>query len=186
MKLVIGLGNPGTSYKGTRHNIGWEAVSETAEKLAAKFRKKPEFKAEIAETNLGAEKILLVHPLTYMNLSGDAVGAIIRFFKAPLSNLLVVQDEMDYAEGEMAFAFKNGAAGHNGILSIQQALGSTEFARLRIGIGRPIDPIDPADYVLGKAPKTIDLEKASQAIMDWIQLGTSGAMNLWNRSGNRS
>jgi len=182
MKLVIGLGNPGKKYAHTRHNIGWDAVTAAAEEEKALFSKKANFKAEVAPSLVDDVKVWFVRPLTFMNLSGEAVRAIKQYYKVELKDILVVQDEMDFDEGKMAFSFASGAGGHNGIASIVQELGSKEFARLRIGIGRPPEKMDPADYVLQKPAGETDLKDAAKAILDWVATGTGEAMNKWNRN----
>lgn len=180
MKLIVGLGNPGKEYKETRHNAGWEAVRLTAEKADATFAQKPDFKGEIAEARQNGDKILFLHPFTFMNLSGESVSAVVRFYKIDLADLLVVHDEMDYADGAIAFSFNAGPGGHNGVISVQEHLGSTAFARLRIGIGRPDGPMDPADYVLQRPAQVVSLTPAVDAIHDWIKLGTEKTMSIWN------
>jgi len=179
MKMIVGLGNPGKEYAGTRHNVGWDSAALAAGE--AKFVNKSEFKAEIAEAKMGREKIIFVHPLTFMNLSGETVGALQRYFKIKPADILVVQDEMDLPEGQLRFSQQVGAAGHKGIISIQENLGTNDFARLRVGIGKAPEKMEAADYVLGKRDKDFDLQSASQAIKDWLELGTVAAMNQWNQ-----
>jgi PTH1 family peptidyl-tRNA hydrolase len=185
MKLVVGLGNPGKEYAGTRHNVGFEIVDALANSLETSFKSAKEFKAEIAEARSGSEKILLAKPTTYMNLSGDAVRAIASFYKIPTENILIIQDEMDYAVGDFAFTQENGPAGHNGIESIQQALGTKKIGRLRVGVGRPTVEAKE-DYVLGRFSKE-DLQKfgsisgdVQSALKDWVACGLTKAMNTWN------
>jgi peptidyl-tRNA hydrolase, PTH1 family len=177
MKLIVGLGNPGKEYADTRHNVGWDAVALAAGEV--KFTNKPEFKAEIAQ---GTEKTLFVHPLTFMNLSGEAVGALQRYYKIAAEDILVVQDEMDLSAGQLRFSRQAGAAGHKGVTSIQEALGSNDFTRLRVGIGRPPEKMEATDYVLGKRGRDFDLQPAAEAIKDWLVLSTVEVMNKWNRS----
>ena len=186
MKLIVGLGNPGKEYGHTRHNAGWDAVGIAAADMEATFTTKKEWRADVAETRVEDGKVLLVRPLTFMNLSGEAVSAIQQFFKIPLENILIVQDEMDFPPGRVAFSVGGGDAGHNGIASIRESLGSDAFVRLRIGIGRPVSPIKPEDYVLQR-PTTDQkpaIEEAAQALQGWITEGTKKAMNLWNKHGS--
>ncbi|MDO8583567.1 MAG: aminoacyl-tRNA hydrolase [bacterium] len=182
MKLIVGLGNPGKEYKETRHNAGWEAVRLAAEKAGATFAQKTDFKGEIAEARQDGDKILFLHPFTFMNLSGESVSAVMRFYKIDLADLLIVHDEMDYPEQALAFSFNAGPGGHNGVISIQEHLGSNAFARLRLGIGRPTGPMDPADYVLQKCDGSTNFNSAVDAINDWVKLGTDKAMNIWNKT----
>lgn len=188
MKLIVGLGNPGNEYAHTRHNIGWDAVTALAEKLQAPFQTKERFKAEIAEARMGEEKLLLVRPITYMNRSGEAVEAILSFYKLERSDLLVVHDEMDYPLGKMAFCAQAGPAGHNGIVSIQGSLGTDVVSRLRLGIGRPVGHIPKEDYVLqpfsAEEQKTKNevLLSAVAAIEDWQAQTIEKTMNKWNGS----
>lgn len=185
MKLIVGLGNPGKEYAGTRHNVGFEIVDALANSLEASFKPAKEFKTEITEGRVGSEKILLAKPTTYMNLSGEAVRAIASFYKIPLENILIVHDEMDYPIGEFAFTPESGPAGHNGIESIQQVLGTKKIARLRVGVGRPTVEAKE-DYVLGRFSKD-DLQTLGSissdvqaALKDWMTLGLTKAMNTWN------
>jgi len=197
MKLIIGLGNPGADYAHTRHNIGWDAVGALATDLGASFVKKPDFsarggsasggKAEVADLNLDGRRVMLVHPLTFMNLSGEAVQKIMSYYKVEPSDLLVVHDERDFALGELAFTPKGGDAGHKGVSSIQQRLATDEIARLRLGIGRPAPPIKMEDFVLQRFTKeeqaTVDktLERSVGAMKSWLADGLAKAMNEWNR-----
>ena len=186
MKIIVGLGNMGKEYAHTRHNIGWDVVSAWAEKLGVGFQEKERFQAELAEGRIGAEKVLLLKPLTYMNLSGQAVRSVCDFYTLDLSDVLIVHDEMDYPFLKLAFCAEGGAAGHNGIRSIQECFGSEKIARLRVGIGRPIDAIAKEDYVLQrfsaderlKVQEVID--RAVLALADWCALGIERAMNKWN------
>lgn len=186
MKLIIGLGNYGITYAHTRHNIGWDAVTQWATSLQASFVEKSRFHAELAEGRLGEEKILLVRPLTYMNRSGEAVQALVQFYKIDLQDVLIIQDEMDYPVGQLAFCIDAGPAGHNGIISIQESLGTKAIPRLRLGIGRPSGAIAKEDYVL--QPFSLEekelilkmLTQAGEAMQDWCEEGIERAMNEWN------
>jgi peptidyl-tRNA hydrolase, PTH1 family len=186
MKLIVGLGNPGKKYEHTRHNVGWDTMRRFADAHQALFQTKPDFKAEIAEIRLNNEKVLLALPHTFMNLSGEAVQTIAHYYKIPIEQILIVQDEMDYDVGRMALVAQAGPAGHNGIVSIQEALGTDKIARLRIGIGRPQAPIAKEDYVLQPFAKeeqeTIDkvIGQAVEATKDWIMHSTEHTMNAWN------
>lgn len=187
MKLIVGLGNPGTEYQRTRHNIGWQALDMLATALdAGSFQDKKEFRSLISETRFENEKIFLVKPLTYMNASGEAVRAIQQYYKLVPSDLLILQDEMDFAPGSFALLAKGGAAGHNGISSLQQHLGTTELQRVRIGIGRPVPPLKKEDYVLGRFTNEEEeriqsvLKTLQDVVKDWIRHGVDKTMNTWN------
>ena len=146
--LVAGLGNPGREYAQTRHNVGWMVVDELARRHDGSFRAK--FSGRLAEVRPGELRLALLEPETYMNESGRSIGAAARFFKAPAESLLVVHDDVDLEEGRLQTRLGGGLAGHNGLRSIAQALGTQDFLRLRIGVGRPGrgDPRSVADYVL--------------------------------------
>ncbi len=146
--LVVGLGNPGREHANNRHNVGWMVVDELARRHGASFRSK--FSGQLAEVRVGDARIALLKPETWMNLSGRAVQAAARFFKVEPDGLLVVHDEGDFDLGRLQARAGGGLAGHNGLRSIAQSLGTQEFLRLRIGVGRPErgDPRPLADYVL--------------------------------------
>jgi peptidyl-tRNA hydrolase, PTH1 family len=153
--LIAGLGNPGREYAATRHNAGWMVVDELARRHGGSWRSK--FSGLLAETRLDGSRVALVKPETYMNESGKSIAAAARFFKVPMEAVLVVHDDVDLDEGRLQARLGGGLAGHNGLRSIAQALGSQEFLRLRIGVGRPGrgDRRSVADYVLAPfAPET--------------------------------
>lgn len=150
MWLIVGLGNPGGQYALTRHNIGFMAVDFLAQGLNAPGFKN-QFKAEVAQVNWGEHKAILCKPQTFMNLSGESVQPLLGFYKIPMDHLIVIHDELDQPFGQMKIQKNRGHGGHNGIKSISGLLGSADYARLRLGIGRPENPNIPvADYVLGK------------------------------------
>ena len=146
--LVAGLGNPGREYAGHRHNVGHMVVDELARRHGGSWRGK--FSGDLSELRIGEARVALLKPMTYMNESGRSAGAAVRFFKLPPEQLLVVHDEGDFDLGRLQARLGGGLAGHNGLRSIAQALGTQEFLRLRIGVGRPRrgDPRPLADYVL--------------------------------------
>jgi PTH1 family peptidyl-tRNA hydrolase len=146
--LVVGLGNPGREYAANRHNAGYMVVDELARRTGASFRSK--FSGQLAEARLDEARIALLKPETYMNESGRSVGAAARFFKVEPDAVLVVHDEGDFDLGRLQLRAGGGLAGHNGLRSIASHLGTQDFLRLRIGVGRPGrgDPRDLADYVL--------------------------------------
>lgn len=147
--LIVGLGNPGNEYKNTRHNVGFMAIDSVAPK---DVNWKKEKNALIARIDMNGANAILVKPQTFMNNSGDAVGALMNFYKIPLENIVVIHDDMDLKLGTLREKVGGSSAGHNGIKSIDNAIGR-EYRRIRIGIGHPRDfesVIEPADWVLGK------------------------------------
>ena len=146
--LVVGLGNPGREYERTRHNVGWLVVDELGRRLDGRWREK--FSGRLAEVRLDALRLALLKPETFMNDSGRSVAAAARFFKVEPESLLVVHDDVDLEAGRLQARAGGGLAGHNGLRSLAQALGTQDFVRLRIGVGRPGrgDPRSVADYVL--------------------------------------
>jgi peptidyl-tRNA hydrolase, PTH1 family len=146
--LVVGLGNPGREYERTRHNVGWLVVDELARRLGGRWREK--FSGRLAEVRLDGLRLALLKPETFMNDSGRSVAAAARFFKVEPESLLVVHDDVDLEAGRLQARAGGGLAGHNGLRSLAQALGTQDFLRLRIGVGRPGrgDPRSVADYVL--------------------------------------
>lgn len=182
MKLIVGLGNPGKTYEGTRHNVGFFAVEIFAKENGAAWKEEPSRKAAIASCMVDETKVLLAKPQTYMNCSGDAVQAIASFYKIQPKDILIVQDEMDFDEGRMQFKANGGPAGHNGIRHIQERLGTQEISRLRLGIGKPAPPMSTEHWVLGKlssndAFNTLDI---ISGMRDWIVYGTEYAASHWN------
>ena len=165
--MVVGLGNPGERYEQTRHNVGFWCVDRLAEEWRAD-RERRRFRALVQEASMGAYRLVLVKPQTYMNDSGDAVGPAARWFKVPPDRLLVIHDDLDLPVGRVRFRQGGSSGGHRGVASIMEHLGSDGFLRLRIGIGRP--PSDEAvDYVLSR------FSREEQAVVDRI-LGAASAM----------
>ena len=146
--LVVGLGNPGREHERDRHNVGWMVADELARRMDGRWRAK--FSGQLAEVRLDALRLALLKPETFMNDSGRSVAAATRFFKVEPESLLVVHDDVDLEPGRLQARAGGGLAGHNGLRSLAQALGTQEFLRLRIGVGRPGrgDPRSVADYVL--------------------------------------
>ena len=182
--LVAGLGNPGREYAQTRHNVGWMVVDELARRHDGSFRAK--FSGRLAEVRLGELRLALLEPETYMNESGRSIGAAARFFKAPAESLLVVHDDVDLEEGRLQTRLGGGLAGHNGLRSIAQALGTQDFLRLRIGVGRPGrgDPRSVADYVLSPFEPETDVgalvSRAADAAEMVAQEGLEAAQARFN------
>jgi len=182
--LVAGLGNPGREYVQTRHNVGWMVVDELARRHDGSFRTK--FSGRLAEVRLGELRLALLEPETYMNESGRSIAAAARFFKAPVESLLVVHDDVDLEEGRLQMRLGGGLAGHNGLRSIAQALGTPDFLRLRVGVGRPGrgDPRSVADYVLSPFEPEADVgalvSRAADAAETVAQEGLEAAQARFN------
>jgi peptidyl-tRNA hydrolase, PTH1 family len=167
--LVAGLGNPGREYADNRHNVGFLVCDELARRHGGSFRSK--FSGELAELRVNGARLALLKPQTYMNESGRSVGAASRFFKVEPENLLVVHDEVDLAPGRLQVRRGGGLAGHNGLRSVAQHLGATEFLRLRVGVGRPErgDPRPVADFVLSPFPSEVDGDELVARTADAVE-----------------
>ena len=187
--LIIGLGNPGREYAQTRHNAGFLLVDRLAERLGTRFRRL-QFKALTTDARYGDAKIILAKPQTYMNLSGQAVGALVRFYKVPPEHLLVAYDDLDLPLGTVRLRPKGGHGGHKGMRSIIERLGTQEFPRLRLGIGRPPGRMDAADYVLQRfSPAELTAMETAwtrgiEGIFRWLEDGLDAAMNFVNAPPN--
>ena len=150
VKMIVGLGNPGSKYENTRHNIGFMVVDKIVNEIDINFTEDKNFKALIGSTFLNGEKIYFVKPITFMNNSGLAVKALLTYYNIPIEDLLVIYDDLDMEVGKIRFRQKGSAGGHNGIKSIIAHIGSQEFNRLKIGIGRPAPGMTVINHVLGK------------------------------------
>ncbi len=183
--LIIGLGNPGRDYAYNRHNVGFMTVSRLAVKHKVAFTRK-QGKALITEFRLAEKSVVLAKPQTYMNTSGEAVQALVRFYDLPLAQLLVCFDDLDLSVGTLRLRPTGGSAGQNGMRSIIEHLGTQDFPRLRIGIGRPPGRMDAAAYVLQdfkEAEAEImdpTLDRAVEAVETFVKDGTVTAMNKFN------
>ena len=151
LKLIVGLGNPGTEYARTRHNAGFQFLDELARRHGALFRSEPRHRAEAARARIGDAELWLLKPMNYMNRSGDPVRSVASFYKVPLASILVAYDELDFPAGVVRLRQGGGAAGHNGMRDVIAQMGDV-FWRLRIGIGHPGDRAQVLDYVLGRPP----------------------------------
>jgi peptidyl-tRNA hydrolase, PTH1 family len=184
--LVIGLGNPDDEYAGTRHNAGAMVVARLAERAGAKL-KRSRNRAQVAEIRDGDERVVLARPTSYVNESGGPASLLARWYKTPVERIIVVHDEIDLAAGKLQVRRGGGTAGHNGLKDIVKALGSPEFLRVRIGVGRPPGQKDPADYVLEPVPRrqaedfAVLLERAADATMDLVHLPLERAQDRHNR-----
>ena len=170
MKLIVWLGNPGLKYDKTRHNIGFAMVDARAEQEGFLWKQESKYKAEVAIWEKNGEKLLLCKPQTYMNLSGEAVAPLARFYKIEAKDILVVHDEIDFVTGRLALKLGGSAAGHNGLKSIIQKFGSADFYRLRIGVDRPAVSSQVADWVLSsfKPEERTLLEQKQGEVFDLI------------------
>jgi PTH1 family peptidyl-tRNA hydrolase len=183
--LVAGLGNPGREYAANRHNIGFMLVDRLAARLGASFSRL-ESKALVCKAEYQGRRMILAKPQTYMNLSGQAVGGLLNYYKVPLGNLLVAYDDVDLPLGTLRLRPGGGSAGQKGMQSIIERLGSQDFPRLRIGIDRPPGRMDAAAYVLQDFSRqqveflTPVLERAVDAVLVFVTQGLEAAMNQFN------
>lgn len=184
MYIVVGLGNPGRTYEGTRHNIGFEVIDYLARQHQIKVNK-IKHKALLGEMTIGGEKVLLVKPQTYMNLSGETVQSLMHYYKVPLDQLIVIYDDVDLSPGKVRIRKKGSAGTHNGMRHIIQRLQKDEFPRIRIGVGQS-EIIPLKDFVLsGFSKDEIPLMeeaviRSAQAVVETIKSGLDKAMNLYN------
>jgi len=182
--LVAGLGNPGREHQRDRHNAGWMVVDDLARRRGGSFRTK--FSGRLAETRIGESRVALLEPETYMNESGRSISAAARFFKVAAQNVLVVHDDVDLDVGRLQARLGGGLAGHNGLRSIAQALGTPDFLRLRIGVGRPGrgDRREVADYVLSPFRPEDDIgaivARAADAVETLVAEGLTVAQQRFN------
>ena len=188
--LIVGLGNPGREYASNRHNVGFQIADRYAAAHGLTFSK-IQSKAIIASGRVDAIRVILAKPQTFMNDSGRAVGALVNFYKIAQQRLLVIFDDLDLPYGSVRFRSEGGAGGHNGMRSIIQHLGSNQFPRLRIGIGRPPGRMDPAAFVLQDFGRDEQAEldslsdRAVKAIDTFISSGITTAMNQFNSAGEK-
>lgn len=185
MKLIVGLGNPGRKYSGTRHNIGFETLDRIAADNAAQTPRS-RFEGMAAECSIGAQRALLVWPHTYMNRSGLAVGQAAAFYKTPLEDLLVVCDDFNLPLGTLRYRAQGSSGGQNGLKDIIRVLGTDAWPRLRVGVGPVPERWDAADFVLGRFGKDeVDLadstiRRAAESVRIWAEQGVVEAMNRYN------
>jgi PTH1 family peptidyl-tRNA hydrolase len=192
MKLVVGLGNPGREYVATRHNIGFEVIDKVAEKVAfvaeGDFERvaKNKFQGLVVDGSIGADRLVLLKPMTFMNLSGNAVQSAISFYQLVPADIMIVLDDLALPSGRLRLRESGSSGGHNGLKDIERALGTDKYPRLRIGIDSPPPPMQGKDYVLGRFTpeqrKLIDpaIDRATGAIVTWIEKGLATAMNQFN------
>ena len=187
MKVIAGLGNPGAQYANTPHSIGFEVADAIAREIGAEWRASASFKGELATGVFAGQKVLLLKPMTYMNLSGDSVAPVVRYHNATPADLLVISDDIDLPVGRLRIRVGGSAGGHNGLKSIIERVGTPAFTRLRVGVGRDThDRSEVIGHVLGK------FDPATRAVMDQVMpaavqaaaaiISTTpqAAMNAWN------
>jgi len=184
MKLVVGLGNPGRRYSGTRHNVGFDVLDRLTERHRLEWESAP---ADAMQAKWRAASVIVAKPLTFMNLSGGAIGELLRFYKIELPDLFVVVDDTNLELGRLRARPSGSAGGHNGLKSVIGALGNEEFARLRIGVGRGDGRRDLADHVLAKfePEERVEIAEATSRAADAAELfvaeGIGPVMNRFNR-----
>lgn len=184
--LIVGLGNPGKAYKRTRHNIGFEAVDLLAQKHGLEFKKQLKFKGLLAEGKIGEDSVFILKPLTFMNLSGEAVALVMRAYQVDLSRLLILADDVALPLGQLRIRINSGSGGHNGLKSVEGCLQTNRYPRLRIGVGDR-DHGELTDHVLGRFSQEEEtlipsvLERVVQAVEIWLGEGLTSAMNYANR-----
>lgn len=185
MKLIIGLGNPGARYSGTRHNVGFDVLSELARRGGLEGTK-TKYKAELTEALIGSEKVLLAAPQTYMNCSGDSVGQIVRFYRTDPQDMVVICDDLNLPPGRLRWRASGSAGGQKGLENIIQRLGYQNFPRLRLGIGRPRGRQEVTDFVLGRfRPEEQEIAelmllRAADSVERWVTHGITETMNRFN------
>ena len=185
MKCMVGLGNPGKKYSTTRHNIGFMVIDELLRRHFLTLNK-TKFNGKYALESIGGEKFLLLQPQTFMNLSGEAIRPLMNFYDIAIEDVVIVYDDLDLPTGKIRLRQKGGPGGHNGIKSSINHLGTKEFKRIRIGVGRPTTPQPVIDYVLGSFPKDQStdvresIEKAADAFEAWLEKPFVEVMNEFN------
>lgn len=183
--VIVGLGNPGREYRETRHNIGFMVIDRLCKVIGISLSR-VQSKALVGIGVLEGQKVILAKPQTYMNNSGQSVGGLVRFYKAPIEHLMVTYDDLDLPLGTIRLRSSGGSAGQKGMGSIIQQLATQDIARMRLGIGRPPGQMDPSDYVLHPFSKQEQpmleqvLDRAEGAVREFIRQGVDSAMNLYN------
>jgi peptidyl-tRNA hydrolase, PTH1 family len=185
--LLVGLGNPGREYKDTRHNFGFMLIDRIAVRLNARGMK-VQSKAIVTNAIYEDRKLILAKPQTYMNLSGQSVQGLVHFYKIPLTNVMVLSDDLDIPFGTIRIRAEGGPGGQRGLASVIESLGTKDFSRLRLGIGRPPGRMDPANFILQNFSrdemKSISeiLDAAADAVLEFVKNGLNAAMNKFNGS----
>jgi peptidyl-tRNA hydrolase, PTH1 family len=186
MKLIVGLGNPGKQYDQTRHNIGFAVIDELVHRFHISLDQ-AKFKGIYGSTMVNGEKVFLLKPLTYMNLSGESIGPIMDYFQIDLEDLLVIYDDLDLPVGKIRLRQKGSAGGHNGIKSTISHLGTQQFNRIRVGINRPSNGMAITDYVLGRFANDeqemikLAVDRSADACEEWMKMPFLQVMNIYNQ-----
>ena len=186
MKVIVGLGNPGSKYDKTKHNVGFEVIDSLADSYNINVTKL-KHKGFVGEGNIKGEKVILLKPQTYMNLSGESLKELITFYKISVKDIIVVYDDISLPVGNLRIRLKGSAGGHNGIKNIIAHLGTDEFTRVKVGIGEKPNGWDLADYVLSKFSKDDEplilkgIERSAEAVAEIIEHGANEAMNKYNQ-----
>ena len=184
--LILGLGNPDEEYGNTRHNAGAMAVARLAERAGQRLKRSSRTRSLVAEARDGDDRVVLARPASYVNDSGGPAAALVRWYKTPVERVVVVHDDIDLAAGKLQLRRDGGTAGHNGLKDVVKALGSRDFLRVRIGVGRPPGRQDPADYVLEPIPRRLAedfgvlVERAADAATDLVHLPLERAQDRHN------
>ncbi|WP_277932401.1 aminoacyl-tRNA hydrolase [Bacillus cereus group sp. BfR-BA-01352] len=185
MKLIVGLGNPGREYELTRHNIGFMAIDELAKRWNISLNEQ-KFKGVFGAGFVNGEKVILLKPLTYMNLSGESIRPLMDYYKIDVEDFVVLYDDLDIPVGKLRLRMKGSAGGHNGVKSTISHLGTQEFQRIRMGIDRPKNGMKVVDYVLGRFTSeeipdvNHSIEKAADACGEWLNKPFLQIMNTFN------
>ena len=185
MYLIVGLGNPEPDYSKTRHNMGFDAINKIAKKYEIELTR-TKFDGIYGSGIIEEEKVILLKPQTFMNLSGKSIKQFVDFYKIPLENVLVIYDDMDIEIGTIKLRKKGGPGTHNGAKSVVHELSSEDFPRIRVGIGKPMDEYDAVDYVIGKLDDEtyekleMGINKATEAVEEFLKNGIDIAMNKYN------
>jgi PTH1 family peptidyl-tRNA hydrolase len=189
--LVVGLGNPGPAFASHRHNVGYRVADEVARRMGVRFRAARGMRAEVADGRIGAAgadspRLLVAKSRTFMNESGWAVRRLLAYYKLQPSNMIVVHDELDIDPGQLRVKFGGGDNGHNGLKSIRTSLGTGDFYRVRIGVGRPPGRQDPADFLLSDIPASareeieVEIGRAADAVESLVVVGLDRTQNAFN------
>jgi PTH1 family peptidyl-tRNA hydrolase len=190
--LVAGLGNPGPRYARTRHNLGYRVVDELAERAGERFRKARFVPADVAELSEGSERVLLAKARDFMNVTGPAIASVVRKHRVEPERVIAVHDEIDLVFGALRVKFGGSTAGHNGLRSVESALHTPDFYRVRLGVGRPPGRMDPANWVLKdfadaeEADVTIMVDDGADAVLSIVRDGLQATQDRFNRSGPRA
>lgn len=185
MYLIVGLGNPEEEYSKTRHNMGFNVINKISNEYKIEVNKK-KFDGLLGDGIIEDEKVLLLKPQTYMNLSGKSIIQVVNFYKIPLKNIIIIYDDMDIEPGLIRIRKKGSSGSHNGMKSVISELNSEEFTRIRVGIGKPKNDNDMINYVIGAIPEEEfenlgkGVEKAKEAVIEILKNGVDIAMNKFN------